>query len=243
MIDLHLHLLPAIDDGPAQLDDALSMAAALVEEGVTAAAVTPHVRVDLGWNPRREQIVAALAQLQTAIEQRGLALELVAGAEHFLDENLPGLVESGGATPLNLGRYLLVELSPAALPPDLPAALYRLRRLGAEPLLAHVERYPELAADPARLAALVDQGYLMQVDAGALTGWFGPEQKRVAWRLVEQVPRLLVASDAHAVEDVRGTIKHATELLQRKLGAERTRQLLVDHPAAVLASRPLDGAS
>jgi protein-tyrosine phosphatase len=243
MIDLHLHLLPAIDDGPADLEYALAMAAALVEAGVTTAAVTPHVRSDLGWNYRRDKIVAALAQLRSAIAQRGLALELVPGGEHFLDENLPGLVEAGTATPINLGRYLLVELSTSALPPDLPAALYRLRRLGAEPLIAHVERYDALNADPALRTALVEQGYLMQVDAGALTGWFGPDQKRAAWRLVEQVPRLLVASDAHGVEDVRGTIRAAADLLRRKLGAERAQQLLVDHPAAVLASRPLDGAS
>lgn len=240
MIDLHLHLLPALDDGPAELDISLAMVQALIDAGVTIAAATPHVRSAFGWNNRREQIVSAVASLRSELAQRGLDLELVPGAEHFVDDRLAALVESGQATPINLGRYLLVELSPAALPPDLPAVLYRLRRLGVEPLLAHVERYADVCDDMALRTALVDQGYAFQIDAGALTGWFGPDQKRAAWRLVEQVPRLLVASDAHGVEDVRDTLQRAADLLQRKLGADRTRQLLIDHPAAVLASRPLD---
>ena len=43
MYDLHCHLLPAIDDGPVDLDTALEMARLAVADGITTIACTPHI--------------------------------------------------------------------------------------------------------------------------------------------------------------------------------------------------------
>ena len=53
MIDLHTHLLPGLDDGPATIEESLELAAAMVAEGVTIAACTPHVRDDWDTTPER----------------------------------------------------------------------------------------------------------------------------------------------------------------------------------------------
>ena len=42
MIDIHLHILPGVDDGPATLQESLVLAQALVQEGVHEAIATPH---------------------------------------------------------------------------------------------------------------------------------------------------------------------------------------------------------
>ena len=42
MIDVHLHILPGVDGGPATLADSLALARSLVEEGVRVAVATPH---------------------------------------------------------------------------------------------------------------------------------------------------------------------------------------------------------
>ena len=42
MIDLHCHILPGLDDGPATLDDAAKMARAAADDGVRTVVATPH---------------------------------------------------------------------------------------------------------------------------------------------------------------------------------------------------------
>ena len=41
--DLHLHLLPGIDDGPRDLESSVRMARALLIDGIERVAVSPHV--------------------------------------------------------------------------------------------------------------------------------------------------------------------------------------------------------
>src|SRR5947209_4164139 len=42
MIDTHLHILPGVDDGPETIQESLSLARALVQEGIHSAIATPH---------------------------------------------------------------------------------------------------------------------------------------------------------------------------------------------------------
>ena len=42
MIDLHLHLLPGVDDGPADLAAALALARECCADGTPTVAATPH---------------------------------------------------------------------------------------------------------------------------------------------------------------------------------------------------------
>ena len=242
MIDLHAHLLPGLDDGPPDLASALEMAAGMVEAGIEVVAATPHLRPALGWLNHRDVVTAALESFTEALQRAGTPLRVVPGAEHFFDEELIAQIEDGRATPLNLGRYILVELSTVALPPRLPERLFEIRRRGLEPLLAHVERYAALFEQPALLEELVEQGYTLQVDVGALAGAYGGAQRRNAWKAVERVPATLVASDAHNIGDVRELVVKVARKLRRRLGAERTEELLRHNPAAVLAGRPIDAA-
>ena len=59
MIDLHCHLLPGIDDGPATLAEALALARQAVANGITEARVTPHVHVGR-WDNELAGIRAAV---------------------------------------------------------------------------------------------------------------------------------------------------------------------------------------
>ena len=43
MIDLHSHLLPGIDDGATDLNDALELARIAVADGITHMVCTPHI--------------------------------------------------------------------------------------------------------------------------------------------------------------------------------------------------------
>lgn len=240
MIDLHAHLLPGIDDGPADLDTALELAQAMVDNGVSCVAVSPHLRQEMGWCNERPQVVAAVAAFQKHLADGGIALDLRPNAEHYVDELLADRVRAGLATPIDLKRYLLVEFATLGAPPDLPRYLYGLRRLGVEPLLAHVERYEFLMTNPELQRRLIEQDYLFQVDAGALTGVFGGAQKKAAWRMLDQGYAAVIASDAHGLRDVRDTLPALNKVLARRIGDQAAARLLEDNPRAILEGRSLD---
>ncbi len=64
--ELHFHLLPAVDDGPETLDEALELARLAVADGTGVVVCTPHVhQVDVATIPDR------VRELQAALDAAG----------------------------------------------------------------------------------------------------------------------------------------------------------------------------
>jgi len=235
VIDLHSHVLPALDDGARNLDEALAMARSMVEDGVSVVAATPHVhpryRTPVGEMER------ALGELRSALAVAGIPLEVLPGGEIALDE-LPGLSadERGrfglGGNP----RLLLLEFPLYGWPLGLETTLHELGREGIVCVLAHPERNPDVQEQPERLEQLVAAGAVPQLTAAAVDGRMGKTQARCASTLLERELAFLVASDAHA-PDVRGAGLSAA---RRAVGDEALGHWLTeDVPAALLAGAPL----
>ena len=173
MIDLHAHILPGLDDGPRDLDAAAAFARAAVAEGTTVLAATSHV--DPVFSLHSSDLARARAAVRERLQDDGIELDVVAGGEiaaarlwDLDDHELDGLRLGGGPFVLleaPLGPFSADEFG--ALVADLQARGFRV-------LIAHPERAPLFQRAPERLAALVDDGALAQVTAGALLGEFGP---------------------------------------------------------------------
>lgn len=76
MYDLHCHLLPAIDDGPVDLDTALEMARLAVADGITTIACTPHIYPGVYENTA-DGIRSAIELFRSELAGNGIALTLV----------------------------------------------------------------------------------------------------------------------------------------------------------------------
>ena len=197
MIDLHSHVLPGLDDGPLDLDAALEMARAMAESGVRVVCATPHVRDDFPTSPRSME--RALALLQAAVEEAGIAIEVRGGAEIALNR-LPGL-DSGVRERFGLGGspcLLLLEMPHETWPTDLPRVCTRLREDGIVPVVAHPERNLRVQNEPTLLDEVVAAGGVVQVTAASFDGSLGRATARCAHRLLELELVHLIASDAHA---------------------------------------------
>jgi protein-tyrosine phosphatase len=234
VIDLHCHVLPGIDDGPATLEEALALARALVAAGVETVAATPHVSPD---HPNTaERIATARAQLVEALAEHGVPLRVVGGAEVDLlhVQALPAEELAG----LRLGdsRALLVEAPFASVVPQFEALIMRLQSAGHRVVLAHPERSSLFLHEPALLERLVGRGALASVTAAALTGRFGGTPRRFALRAIEHGLVHDVSTDAHDVAGRGPVLRDA--VLEAGL-AWTADWLLRDAPAAILADAPL----
>ena len=80
MIDMHCHLLPGLDDGPATLAEAVALARLAVADGITTSVVTPHIHPGR-YDNHLEKIEVYLRAYRLALAQQGIPLELRLGAE------------------------------------------------------------------------------------------------------------------------------------------------------------------
>jgi protein-tyrosine phosphatase len=114
---------------------------------------------------------------------------------------------------------------------------------GVTVVLAHAERYPFIQADPGAAAAWAEAGAIVQVNAGSVTGAYGPVEQRAAWELLRRGVATVIASDAHGVARRRPFWADAVALVGRQLGAEAARRLFDDTPRRLLEAGLAAGAT
>ncbi len=233
VIDLHCHLLPGIDDGPADLGGSLAMAQAHVKAGVEVVAATPHV----AWDMPNEAtaIELRLADVRAALAAAKIPLEVVRGAEIDVHQAVRLTDEQLRALALGGSRWLLLEAPLTKGVGFAPVARTLLDR-GHRVLIAHPERSPLLQNDPDALRALVRAGAATQVTAGSFAGSFGRTVRDYAEGMLEAGLVHSVASDAHDTR--RRPPGIAAPLAEAGLG-DLTQMLAHDAPAAILAGDPL----
>lgn len=200
MVDLHCHILPGIDDGPRTMSEALALARAQTELGISTVVATPHVNWDYPDN-RAERIRAELRLFTDALSAAAIDLEVEAGAELALARAMDLDDAELGDLRLGSGEWLLVECPFAGRPTGFEYVLNALVRRGHRLLLAHPERIAGFAHDRELLRRLVRGGRMAgQLTSGSLAGRFGREAERFSWWLLEERLVHAVASDAHSVD-------------------------------------------
>jgi protein-tyrosine phosphatase len=234
MIDLHTHVLPGVDDGPATIVESLEMLADFAASGVRAVAATPHVRDDYPTTAAAmESLVAALRR---EAEANAIAVEILTGGEIALDRL--ALTPATELRRFGLGgssRHLLVEFPYYGWPPDLAEQLAALRSAGFQAVLAHPERNAEVQAAPGRLGPLVESGALIQLTAASLSGTLGRRCQATALRLLELQLAHLVGSDIHTRGRRAGLSAAVTELSDSSI----SQWLTFDVPHAIVSDDPV----
>jgi protein-tyrosine phosphatase len=168
MIDLHCHMLPGIDDGAADLDVSLGMAEASVADGVSVLACTPHILPGLYHNSG-PQIRRATQELQHALDQEGIPLRLVTGADNHVVPDFVAGLQSGRLLSLCDSRYVPVEPPHHTAPPHLGGFFLNLLVAGFVPILAHPERLTWVPQRYEGIQRPVRGGVWMQITSGSLT--------------------------------------------------------------------------
>jgi protein-tyrosine phosphatase len=197
MADLHSHLLPGVDDGAKDLEQALNMARQAVADGIAVSILTPH-HLNGVYRNGAPEVRESCAAFRAALQERGIRLEVHPGAECHLVPELPPALAAGHAMTLaDRGKAVLVELPVHAVPRGATEILEEIIGLGLQPVIAHPERNTRLAGDPGQLAEWVDMGCLGQVTAQSCTGQFGAGVRAAARDMVRRGLIHFVASDAH----------------------------------------------
>jgi protein-tyrosine phosphatase len=233
MIDLHCHILPGIDDGAADLSVSLEMARASVADGVSVLACTPHILPGLYHNSG-PQIRAAIQQLQLALDQEGIPLRLVAGADNHIVPDFVESLRAGRLLSLAESRYVLVEPPHHVAPARIEDFFFNLTVAGYVPILTHPERLSWIKSQYPVVQRLVRAGVWMQITAGSLTGAFGRSAKYWAERMLDEGCVHILATDAHDTVRRPPNLGEGRDLAAQRVGAREAEHLVVTRPRGVI---------
>lgn len=196
-LDFHSHILPGVDDGAVDLQDAVMMASAMKEWGFERVTCTPHITNKFMNTP--ETIRPAFEHLQEALYVKGVDLELRMSAEYRLvPETWPEVLKKGWIMPIE-DKYLLMEL-PIFNPEDIgnikPLEEFKkVISMGLIPILPHPERYFYLSRN--ELMSFIDAGVKIQSNYGSLAGLYGDEAMQNARALVNEGLVSFYGTDMH----------------------------------------------
>lgn len=200
-VDMHSHFIPGIDDGAQTLEDSVNLLRAMSEFGYRKVITTPHIMSDFYQN-NPEIILSGLAKVKEAIQQEGIAIEVEAAAEYYLDFDLEAKIDKGGL--LTFGNnYLLFEVSYMNPPDILNQVIFKLATNGYRPVLAHPERYPFWYNDFEKYEEFKDKGVLLQLNINSLTGYYGGGAKKIAEQMIEKNMVDFIGSDCHRMDHIQ----------------------------------------
>jgi protein-tyrosine phosphatase len=219
--DIHCHIVPAIDDGAADLAESIAMARMAWADGTKCVVATPH---QLGNNSHvtAEAIRQGVADLQAALDAEGIDVSVL---------KVLTLAERG--------RHVLLELPHDTYIP-LEPLLAALEKQGLVGILSHPERNRGIIKYPDVMDDVVAAGGLLQITAGSLTGAFGSSPQRIAKYCVENRLIHFIASDAHDTKKRPFGMRTAYETIIQMVDEHLAELVCCENPARVFDGKDVD---
>lgn len=227
MIDIHCHILPAMDDGPMTLETSLVMAKISAADGITTIIATPHTD---GLNVNRDSVIKAVSTLNRELQINNIQLTILPGYEipYELSSDLAASHTLAGS------KYVLMEFPHDYLPHGATNTIYNLISSGLKPIIAHPERNSAVLVQPSLLSDIAYSGALIQITASSLTGELGPDIQQCALYLINNDLVDFVATDSHSPTFRAPVLKKAYNKVKKLKGKRIADLVLQDNPARIL---------
>jgi protein-tyrosine phosphatase len=239
LIDLHSHILSAVDDGARDIEDSFAIARVAVADGIKVMACTPHFMPGL-YDNRSADIRARVADLNQRLAREGIDLALVAGSDAHIRPDFVSALRNGDILTLNDSRYVLFEPPHMNMPQRFEELLHSIQMAGYVPILTHPERFRWIEQSYAVFQRLARSGVWMQITAGSLTGRFGLRSKYWAEKMLAEGIVSILATDTHDVRSRPPLLREAFEVAERQVGLDEATHLVVTRPACVIENADLE---
>jgi len=194
-VDMHNHLLPAIDDGSQSIDDSLALIKGLSDVGLSKFICTPHIMEGVHPNTKAT-IYNAHGKLTAALQEKNSKVQLFAAAEHMIDEGIGTLIDKDNLC-IMPGGYVLIEMSYLAESKALFKTIFDIQSIGYKPILAHPERYNYYHMNFDMYKQIKDAGCLLQLNLLSISRYYGMDVKSIALTLIKSGMYDFVGTDLH----------------------------------------------
>lgn len=244
MIDIHSHIVFAVDDGPKTIEESLSLIEESYRQGVRTIVSTSHRRKGMFETP--EDIIAEHFQkVKEEAETRFPDLTLLYGGELYYTPDIVEKLENRLVPRLNGSRFALLEFSMGTPWKTIQEAVSNFLMIGVTPVLAHIERYNALEFNKQRVQELINMGCYTQVNATHVLKpkLFGDKlkvfKKRAQFFLDENLVHI-ISSDMHNLDKRPPFMEKAHSIIVKKYGSRRAKRLFETNAATLLSNNFLE---
>ncbi len=231
LFDIHCHLIPYVDDGARNMEEAVRMLKMEYSQGVRYIIVTPHYRKGMFETPM-EKILEQFLQLRELGKKIGVQLFL--GCEYHVEEDMVGSLRAKKRPCMASSRYVLAEFGYGTDIYSMHESLDSLLKGGYLPIIAHVERYPQICQNWEFLREIVNMGAFLQVNAGSVVGANGRTAKKFCRKLMKQDLLQFVGTDAHRIDVRRPMLSPCVDYVVRKMGKEYAKKIFIENPKKIV---------
>ena len=198
-VDIHSHLIPAIDDGSRSMAESLKLLRGMEQLGYEKVITTPHIMADTYINTPKI-IKDGLDLLKIEAKKENINIEIECGAEYYLDDGFSDILRKGDL--LTIGdKYILFETSYYARPIHLKDMIFEMLSLGYTPIMAHPERYRYIK-EKKEYFKFKELGVMFQVNINSFAGQYGKDAKVKANYLNKNGCIDFLGSDIHNYKQV-----------------------------------------
>jgi len=233
LIDIHCHVLPFVDDGPDNIEEAVEILDESARQGVYSMIVTPHYRKEM-FEPSQQQVAESFRVLQKEAAAKGIRIFL--GCEYFRNSEMVENIHSGRCVTLADTSYVLLEFSSIDSFNYIRNFTYNMKVKGYQPIIAHVERYNS-CWNVDKIRELKEGGIGIQVNAATILGKHGLKNKKISLNLMKNDLIDYIASDTHGVTDRMQNLGKCSEYVAKKMGVPYMKRIFYSNPSNILRSR------
>jgi len=199
-VELHSHLIPAIDDGVQDDAQSIELLKIFSSYGYRKVITTPHIMSEF-YNNSTELIKSKEEKINQLLKDNNIDIEFVAAGEYMVDDLLRQRIEKNDLLHFGKDRkYVLIELPFLSAPYNLKEITFSLGIAGYTPVLAHPERYSYFASQKGKYEEIYDGGLLFQVNQLSLIGYYSKHVQQAAEFLINNKMVDFVGSDTHHIK-------------------------------------------
>lgn len=235
IVDLHMHVVPGIDDGSRSIEESLQMLKLAAEQGVTDVFCTSHN----GYcQEDGERYMNAFLKLKNAVAEAKINVRIHKGCEllcagEYVGDIIYGL-DIGAFSTLGNSKYVLTELYPDAKPSEALMIIKELTEHGYKPIIAHMERNYNITSLMLRL--LIQSGALIQVNAYSFADDSDMDIRIRARELLRNKYVHFIGSDAHRIDHRPPNLSCGIQYLLDNTDEEYATQILSTNRSLLLES-------
>lgn len=197
-VDIHSHVLPAVDDGALNMAQSLDLLRSMQSVGVTHVFLTPHYCKRRGHVTAAGKIKHTYNKLCTACDEEQINIKLHPGTEMEYSQDGARYIREGRVFTLGGTNYILVEFAPYVKSQTILRSAREIVQLGLTPVIAHVERYESLYTDFDVLYSLKEIGVMLQVNVRSMCV-FNLKLRKFLKRIIKERLADFLAGDVHTV--------------------------------------------
>ena len=198
MIDIHMHLVPGVDDGAEDIEMALVMMLRARKQEISQIVATPHSEA-FRYSPEETKI--GFRKLTATAAKVCPDMKLYLGCEVYCEKSIMAQVlealDSGRYPTMNGTNYVLMEFSQWVYPENTVPCVKALVNAGYKPIIAHMERYKYLRDNMELVVRFRELGALIQLNAYSLFDEMDESIKNWARLLVQERKVDFLGTDAH----------------------------------------------